>query len=146
MMTIKIGGREIPLYLSTYEMIAIQDEIGCTMAQLRDDVFGLHQEIEDEGNTWYFEIARDPQRQKKFGTLMKIMGNAGLEENGQDPDLTEKWILRHIKPGMILPYSLTAMAVINDAQQSETAAERKEEDGPVDVMVEEENRKKAPEK
>ena len=148
-LTIKIGGREIPLYCSTFEMIAIQEEIGCNLAQLRDEVFGLRQEVDENTNeeNWFFDIAKDTKKQKKFGTLMRILGNAGLEEEGKDPDLTDKWILRHIKPGMILPYSLTVMAEINEAQKSEVAeAAHNEQTGPVDVMVEEENRKKAPEK
>ena len=146
-LTIKIGGREIPLFCSSYEMLTIQEEIGCTLAQLRDEVFGLHQKDEDENDSWYFDVAVDPERLKKFGTLLRILGNAGLEEAGKDPDLTDKWVLRSIKPGMILPYSLTVMAEINAAQRSEVAeAAQKEQTGPVDVMVEEENRKKAPEK
>lgn len=146
-LTIKIGGREIPMCCSTFELIAIQEKIGCTIAQLRDEVFGLHLADEDDPKSWALELPRDPERMRKFGALIAILGNAGLEEAGQDPDLTEKWVLRHIKPGMLVPYGITMMAVIQEAQRSETAEEvQKEQTGPVDVLVEEENRKKAPEK
>lgn len=136
-MTVKIGGREIPMLLSTYETIAIQEEIGCTVAQIRDDVFGLTQDLET--GEWHFGIVKDPKMQKKFGTLIRILGNAGLEENGQEPDLTDKWVLRNMKPAMVLPYVLTVTAIINDAMKMESTEEKT---GPVDVILEEENRKK----
>ena len=33
--------------------------------------------------------------------MIKILGNAGLEEAGETPDLTEKAVLRAIKPNEI---------------------------------------------
>ena len=141
MNTVKIGGREIPLYYSTYEMIAIQEEVGCTAFQLRDMVFGLHLEDEDNPNSWRLEVATDPERTKKFAKLFKILGNAGLEENGEAADLTEKWIMRNMKPAMILGYAFAVMAVINKGNDIEAAM--KEDSGPVDEVLEEENAKKA---
>ena len=41
MVEIKIGGRDIPLYMSTLELVEIQKDIGCTVAQMKDEVFGL---------------------------------------------------------------------------------------------------------
>ena len=83
MNTIKIGGREIPLFYSTFEMIAIQEEIGCTAFQLRDEVFGIRQEDEDDPMSIRMEVVTDPEKTKKLGTLLRIMGNAGLEEDGK---------------------------------------------------------------
>ena len=143
-----IGERTIPLLLSTFELVAIQEEIGCTVAQLRDVVFGAHQDEENgpEGKPhWRFSVATDGEKMKKLGTLIRIMGNAGLEEAGQESDLTDKWILRNIKPGMILPVAVVIMAVVNDAMMMETA-KKEEKTGPVDVTIEEENRKKEPRK
>lgn len=143
-LTIKLGEREIPLYLSTYELIAIQEEVGCTVAQLRDEVFGLHLADPENDKSWVMELGTDPERMAKFGKLVRILGNAGLEEDGKEPDLTEKAVLRAMKPSLLLAYGLAVMAVVNDAQRSEAAAEEQEESGPVDELVEEENRKKAP--
>ena len=39
--TIKIGGREIPLFYSSLEMVDIQKDIGCTAFQLNEEVFGM---------------------------------------------------------------------------------------------------------
>ena len=138
-MEIRIGNREIPMSLTTFELIAIQEEIGCTVGQLRDEVFGIEHDMETD--EYRFTVVDDKDKLKKFGTLLRILGNAGLEEAGQEPDLTDKWILRHMKPAMIMAYVVVATAVINDAMKMETV---KAEDGPVDEVLEEENRKKEP--
>jgi len=139
-MEIKIGERTVPVLLSTLEMAEIQEEIGCTVGQLRDEVFGLQVDLETDKVT--FGIVEDGKKIKKFATLIRILGNAGLEEAGQEPDLTDKWILRHMKPGMIMAYVVGITAVINESMEIETG-EKKE--GPVDEVLEEENRKKEPE-
>ena len=141
--TIKIGGREIPLYYSSYEMIAFQDDIGCTAFQLNDVVFGIKRDDEDEENKVRFGVLTDTEKLKKLGTLIRILGNAGLEQEGKEPDLTDKWVLRNIKPGMIMVYVIALVAVITEGNRFEsTTAE--EEKGPVDEGLEEQNAKKKP--
>lgn len=140
MTEIKIGERTVPLYYTTYEMIAIQNEIGCTAYQLRDEVFGIWQEDEDDPTSVRFEIVSDGEKLKKLGTLIRILGNAGLEEQGAEPDLTDKWILRNIRPAMILPYCVAVMAEINAGNEILTGNE--EQQGPVDETLEEQNAKK----
>ena len=145
MTEITIGDRTIPVMLSTMELIDIQKDIGCTVAQLRDDVFGVKEiDVEGDATTKYqITVANDPEKMRKMGTLIRILGNAGLEEDGKDPDLTDKWVLRHLKPALILPMALVLMAVINDAMIMETAKkDENENSGPVDVVIEEKNRKK----
>ena len=144
-MEIIIGGRTIPLLLSTFELIEIQDAIGCTVAQLRDEVFAVvfHPDADTEkGEQAYtIEIMKDAKKVKKMAQLIRICGNAGLEEAGQEPDLTDKWVLRNIKPGRVLPYALIMMAAVNDAMRMETA---EAENGPVEEVLAEENRQKEP--
>ena len=144
MTEIKIGERVIPLMYTTYEMIAIQRDIGCTAFELRDKVFGFVQD-EDEDNVEHtvtrLEVATDPEKTAKLGTLIRILGNAGLEEQGKEPDLTDKWILRHIKPGMVLAYAIAVMAEIVNGN---TPEQKQEETGPVDEVLEEQNAKKQP--
>ena len=141
--TIRIGGREIPLFYSTMELISIQDEIGCTAFQLNDEVFGIKKDEEDEDSQVRFGVITDAEKTKKLGTLIRILGNAGLEEEGQEPDLTDKWILRHIKPGMIMVYVIALIAVLTDGNKIESTR-KEEENGPVDEGLEEENAKKQP--
>ena len=141
MAEIKIGGREIPLLYSTYEMVAIQRELGCTAFQLKEEVFGIVQEDEDDPMSIRIGCVTDPAKTEKLGKLIAIMGNAGLEEKGEKPDLTEKWVLRNMKPAMIAAYALAAMAVIVEGNKVETP-KSEEEQGPVDEGLEEQNAKK----
>ena len=142
--TIKIGGREIPLFYSSYELISIQKDIGCTAFQLNDEVFGVHREDPDDDDSQVrFDVVTDPEKTKKLGILIRILGNAGLEEAGQEPDLTDKWILRHMKPGMIMVYVIAVVALIAEGNKIEST-KSPEEEGPVDETLEEQNAKKQP--
>ena len=141
--TIRIGGREIPLYYSSYEMIAFQDDIGCTAFQLNDVVFGIKRDDEDEDSQVRFGVLTDAEKLKKLGTLIRILGNAGLEQEGKEPDLTDKWVLRNIKPGMIMVYVIALVAVITEGNKFESTTSE-EEKGPVDEGLEEQNAKKQP--
>lgn len=145
MTEINMGGRVVPLSYSAYEMIEIQKRIGCTAFQLNDVVFGIEQE-EDENDPnaepkIRVTVANDPERLEKLGKLIVILGNAGLEEKGEEPDLTEKWVLRHMKPALILGYAIATMAEISAGNMMEA---KKEETGPVDEGLEAENAKKQP--
>ena len=140
-MDIRIGNRTVPMTLTTFEMIAIQEEIGCTVGQLRDQVFGLEQNLETD--EYSFRMVEDKERLKKFGTLIQILGNAGLEQEGKEPDLTDKWVLRSIKPGMIMVYVIALVAVITEGNKIESTTPD-EEKGPVDEGLEEQNAKKQP--
>jgi len=141
--TLKIGGREIPLFYSSLEMVDIQKDIGCTAFQLNEEVFGVHLENEDDPTSVRFGVITDGEKLKKFGTLIRIMGNAGLEEEGKEPDLSDKWVLRHMKPGMIMVYVIALVSVISDGNRVESVTPT-EEEGAVDEGLEEQNAKKQP--
>lgn len=140
---IKIGKRSIPMYYSTFEMIAIQEEIGCTAFQLKEQVFGIRQVDEDDPMSIVLDCVTEPEKTKKLATLIRILGNAGLEEDGKEPDLTDKWVLRNMKPSMLMAYAIAAMAVITEGNKVEVPEEDKQT-GPVDEGLEEENAKKQP--
>lgn len=139
-----IGERNIPLHYSTYETIAIQSEIGCTAFQLKDEVFGVKKIDEDEDETLgniELDVVKDPVKMMKMGKLIRILGNAGLEESGQEPDLTDKWILRHMKPSMIIMYALAMITVITAGNTMEAGRENNGE--PVDEIKEANDAKKS---
>ena len=129
------------MFYSAMEMADIQEEIGCTAYQLTDEVFGIHQDDEDDPMSIRLDVANDPKKTKKLGKLLKILGNAGLEEAGETADLTDKWILRRLKPPQIIPAALIALSVIVEGNQVETP-DHAEEKGPVDVVLEEQQAKK----
>lgn len=138
-----IGEREIPLRLRTKELIAIQRELGCTAAQLREAVFGIEKdEMTDEIEVG---ILTDVDKMEKFGTLIRILGNAGLKAAGEAPDLTDEWVLENMKPdpASLLEYSVTVMQEVSDAMSTEGGTETKQK-GPVDVIKEKEDEKKEP--
>ena len=138
-----MGGRKIPLLLTTLELAEIQEDIGCTVAQLRDEVFGLTEDDEPDENgkpVFRFGVVNDPKKIRKMGTLIRILGNAGLEEKGEEPDLTDKWVLRALPPGWIIPMAVILASVVHEAMKQEKTEEK--QSGPVDVTIEEENRKK----
>ena len=139
---IRIGNREdIPLLLSTWETQDIQKDIGCTVAQMWDQVFGIEKIMEDEKEKTVFHIVDNAEMQRKLGKLIRICGNAGLEEEGREPDLTDKWVLKNIKPGMIIFYALMLYSVVNEGNRIENT-KPEEEQGPVDEVLEEQNAKK----
>ena len=143
MTEILIGGRTIPLLYTTCELIAIQKEIGCTGFQLRDEVFGIYLADEDDPKSVRMKVATDPERTEKLCRLIRILGNAGLEEKGGAPDLTDKWVMRQIRPAMILPYAVTVLAEIIEGNNMESP-KTEEQKGPVDEGLEEEIAKKQP--
>lgn len=137
-----IGGRTIPLFYSVYETLAIQREIGCTAFQLNEKVFGVEKIDEDKDTNLEnirLTIRKDPEKQEKLGKLIAILGNAGLEENGQEADLTAKWVLRNMKPSMVTLYAIAVMTIIADGNIMEA---KREQEGPVDEIKEEIDAKK----
>ena len=140
-MDIKIGKRTIPLFYSTYELIEIQKDIGCTGFELRDKVFGIVQEDEDDPMSIRMTCVTDPEKTERLGKLIRILGNAGLEEAGEEANLTDKWILRNMKTSLIMAYAIAAMAVITEGNKAEEPVPEKEE-GPVDEVLEEQEAKK----
>lgn len=143
--TIKIGGKEIPLQFTVYENIAAQEELDCTGYEIRTKVFGIEEIQDDNANEpqYQMNLITDPKLMKKFGALVRIMGNAALEEQGEEGWLTDKWVLRNIKPGMLVIYAYAVLAVINDANRLEFGTDQ-DQKGPVDEVLEEENAKKLP--
>lgn len=139
MTEIKIGGRTVPLSYTAFEMVEIQKQIGCTAFQLKDQVFGIRMEDEDDPSSVRLDVINDPERLEKMGKLIAILGNAGLEEKGEEANLTEKWVLRHMKPALILGYAIATMAEITTGNMMEA---KSEETGPVDEGLEEEQAKK----
>lgn len=137
---IKIGGREIPLFYSTYEMIEIEKSIGCTAFQLSEKVIGARMTDEDDPNSFEMDLLIKPENKENLGKLIRILGNAGLEEKGEEPDLTDKWVLKNMRPAMIVMYAAAVMAVVNEGNSMEA---EKEHNGPRDLGLEEEQGKKS---
>ena len=88
--------------------------------------------------------AEDPEKMNNLGKLIRILGNAGLEESGKEPDLTDKWVLRHMRPALVTGYAVMAMQEIVDGMTMESPELAEADKGPVDEVLEEQKAKKEP--
>ena len=134
MVTITLKGREIPLIYTSWEMKQIQEEIA-PMSEAISIILGRNRD--DEKDTSNYGGARQLDA---IGKTIKILGNAGLEEAGEVPDLTDKWVMRALKPSEVVAAVNRLMDAFNDGMASEIP--EKEQDGPVDVTLEEMKKKK----
>ena len=132
--TLTLKGREIPLIYTVLEMKRIQEEI----APLGDFIYKVYgRNKDDEEDTSLFGC---PEQLDAIAKLVCILGNAGLEEAGENPDLTEKKVLRAIKPNEISATVNACMKAINEGNHSEIPAKKPE--GPIDATLEEMDKKK----
>ena len=132
--SITLKGREIPLLYTTFEMKQLQEEIA-PISKLSKVIYGRNPEDETETSGY--------ERAAHLGTvakLVRILGNAGLEEAGEDPDLTDKKVLRAIKPADLVEIVNKCTDAMNEGMVSEIPEEKKE--GRVDVTLEKINKKK----
>ena len=134
MASITLKGREIPLIYTTWEMKQIQEELGPLNRAIK---IILGRNPDDENDTSGYGSAEHLSAAAK---LIRILGNAGLEEAGENPDLTDKKVMRALKPSEIAAAVNACMNAMTEGMVSEIPA--KEEEGPVDVTLEEMNKKK----
>ena len=137
MVTITLKGREIPLLYTVYEMKTIQEEIGPLDTVLYK---ATGRNREDEADLSGFGSA---EHLSTIAKLVKILGNAGLEEAGETPDLTEKKVMRAMRPNEVIQIANECMNAMTEGMRSEIP--EKKDDGPVDVTLEEITKKKEPE-
>ena len=134
MVEITLRGRTIPLVYTTFEMKQIQEEIA-PLDKFAYMVFGRNPD--DENDT---SLYGGPDHLRAAGALIRILGNAGLEESGEKADLTDKWVLRSLKPATLAEAVNKCMQAVNEGNQSEI--QPKQDEGPVDVTLEKMNKKK----
>ena len=134
MISITLKGREIPLLYTVWEMKQVQEEI-CPLGELSYAAFGRNKEDKNDTSKY-----GSPEHLNALAKLVKILGNAGLEEAGENPDLTEKKILRMMRIDEIAQVENACVDAMNEAMASEIP--EKKEEGPVDVTLEEIEKKK----
>jgi len=137
MASINLKGREIPLLYTTYEMKLLQEKIG-PLDKAMKIILGRNPD-DDEDMSRY----GGAEHIGAVAALVVILGNAGLEEAGEEPDLTEKKVMRAIRPADLVDVVNACMNAMADGMNSEIPA--KEEEGPVDVTLEEMKKKETKE-
>lgn len=129
MVTITMKGREVPLLFTTLEMKTIQEEIGPID---RANLIVTGRNPDDEKDmTKYGSVEHLTAAAK----MIRILGNAGLEEAGENGDLTDKKVMRALKPGDLPEAVRRCMEAMTEGMVSEHPAKKQE--GPVDVVLEE---------
>ena len=116
--TVEIGGRVIPLKYTMRELADMEEQIGI-MDQFRDLIL--------EGR----------KRLRNMAAAIRIMGNAGLKEAGQEPDLTDDKVLDAMDPNKMKTYQIAVLAAFTGGWKMETEEEKEH-----DVVLEEIERKK----
>jgi len=134
MVTITLRGRKVPLLYTTWEMKQIQEEIG-PLGKVPYMIGGMNPEDEKDTSKY-----GGVEQLESLASLIRILGNAGLEESGEEPDLTNKKIMRALKPNELTDIMQLCAEAMN--QGMETEYPEKQEEGPVDVTLEEINKKK----
>ena len=129
MAKITLKGREIPLLYTSWEVKTIQEEIAPIHKVIRM-VAGRNPEDEDDMSTF-----GGAEHVETLGKMIRILGNAGLEESGQEADLTDKKVLRALKPSQMTEAIDAVSNALVEGMRSEIP--EKEEEGPVDVVLKE---------
>ena len=134
MASITLKGREVPLIYTTWEMKQIQEELGPLSRAIS---MALGQNPENKEDTSKYGSAEHLASAAK---LIRILGNAGLEEAGEAADLSDKKVLRALRPNEMITAINACLDAMAEGMESEIPP--KETKGPVDVTLEEMNAKK----
>lgn len=118
--TVEIGGRVIPLKYTMRELADMEEQIG-TMDQFRDLIL--------EGR----------KRLRNMAAAIRIMGNAGLKDAGEEADLTDDWLLDNMSPMQMKAYQIAVLSAFTGGWKMETEEEKER-----DLVLEEIERKKEP--
>ena len=118
--TVEIGGRVIPLKYTMRELADMEEQIG-TMDQFRDLIL--------EGR----------KRLRNMAAAIRIMGNAGLKDAGEEANLTDDGVLDAMDPNKMKTYQIAVLAAFTGGWKMETEEEKEH-----DVVLEEIERKKEP--
>lgn len=134
MINIELGGRKIPLVFTVLEMKEMQEQIA-PIGELHYALFAINKDDRKDQSQY-----GTPGHLNTIAKAIRILGNAGLEETGQEPDLTERKIMRALRPSKLTDTLKAIMNAITEDMESEIPEEESKE--PVDVTLEEINRKK----
>ena len=134
MASINLKGREIPLLYTMREMKQVQEEVA-PVGEFLYLMLGVNKDNPEDRSLY-----ATAEHLNALGKTIRILGNAGLEEAGETPDLTDKWVMRAIRPAKIQDAMQHCLDAINDGMASEIPAKKSDE--PVDVTLEQLEKKK----
>lgn len=127
MARIKIGGREIPLLFDMVSWAQMDAEV-CTLARI-NEVLGYDRENKTSTSV------------RDMVSIVRILGNEGLECAEEATDLTDKWLMKNMKPAQFSDVRMAVITAIDEGMATETQG-KKGADEPRDLVLEEINKKK----
>ena len=122
--TLKIGGRKIPLRFKMKQFIEMEEELG-NLGEIRD------------------LLLNDKHRLKTLVFSVKVMGNAGLKAAGEKADLTTDWLEENMEPHQLMVYQIAVLACLSRGSESEAVTEDNE-NHERDLVLEQIQAKKEP--
>lgn len=122
--TVKIGERTIPLRFRMNQFIEIEEEIG-NLGEIKE------------------LLLKGKSRVRNTVSMIRIMGNAGLKHAGEEPDLTDEWLMENMDPHGLMAYQVAVIGCMSKETESQAAAEEKQDEAR-DVVLDEINAKKEP--
>ena len=129
--TIMLKDREIPLKFTCLELRDIQLEIATPFRKAISIVLGRDPEHKGDPNK-----IGGSDHLTAVAKLIRILGNAGLEESGQEPDLTDKMILRKMTPSELADAVNICIDIINEGMGIVPAEDQPEESEPAPTTTE----------
>lgn len=127
MTELTIGKRKIPLVFDMDSWIEIEENV-CALSRLN--------EVVDQHNMQ----GRKSDMLRSLVAMVRIMGNEGLELDGQPKDLTDEWLKKTIRPGQMLDIKVAVITEIDKGMYLETVEHKENEER--DLVLEEINKKK----
>ena len=112
MVTITLKGREIPLLYTTLEMKQVQEAIA-PLGRLFSLVLGRNPDDEKDRS-----LFASPAHLEAAAKMIRILGNAGLEEAGEAGDLTDKKVMRAIRPNDLAGMVNACIEAVNEGWES----------------------------
>ena len=122
--TVNIGERTIPLRFRMNQFIEIEEEIG-NLGEVKE------------------LLLKGKNRLRNLISVIRILGNAGLKHAGEEPDLTDEWLMDNMDPHALLAYQVAVIGCMSKETESQAAAEEKQDEAR-DVVLDEINAKKEP--
>ena len=134
MAEITLKGRTIPLLYTMLEMKQIQEEVA-PVGEFLFLMLGVSKDDPEDRSLY-----GTPDHLNALGKTIRILGNAGLEESGEAPDLTDRWVMRALRPAKIQDAMRVCIDAFNEGMASEIPVKKSNE--PVDVTLEKLEKKK----
>ena len=120
--TITLKKRVIPLAFTSQEMLDIQLEITTPFRDAIAIVLGRNPKDKSDSSKM-----GSNEHLNAAAKMIRILGNAGLEESGQEADLTDKKVLRLMHPSEVAEIVNICIDVIGEAM-NEKPSEGQPED------------------